>query len=115
MVELGDKRAQFLKEGHTNQFQVRFACAFRHVRLSGRSDIADFPVEANRAWLCRDLPLGGAEENADMRRAKGRNPGRDRFGFERMLDCRENDGVARHVNEHSTPRKIGDDFVLLGK
>ena len=51
-------------------------------------------VEANGAGLRRRLPLGGAEENADVRGANVGDTRRDGRGLDRTIDGGKDDTVA---------------------
>lgn len=70
-------------------------------------------VEAD--WVGRggDLPLGGAEDDADVSGIKLQEAGRNGAGFYGLVDgCEDNDVVAGDLNDDAAAGEAGDDFVL---
>jgi len=79
------------------------------------SSIGNWPVEANGARLRGDLPLRGAEKNADVVGAERGNAGRNAAGFDGMFDGAEEDSVAGDEDDDAATGEIGNDFVFLGE
>ena len=70
-------------------------------------------VEAH--WLGRggDLPLGGAEDDADVAGVELQEARRDGVGFDGLVDGGEDDDVvAGDLNDDAAAGEVGDDFVF---
>ena len=114
MMELGNERAQFFEEGNADLLEVLLCTARRREASVNRAKVGDVAVEANRPGLRSDLPFGRAKENADVPAVNGGYARRNGFGFERMIDGREHNGVIGNVNDGAAAGEVGDDFVFLG-
>ena len=115
VVELRDEGTELFKIGNANGFEIRFAGIGGAVDvLAGREKLGEIPVEPNGARLRWNLPLGSAKEDADVLGAESRHARGGRFGFERMVDGAENDGVAGNEDDDAAAGEVGDDFVFLG-
>ena len=114
MMELGNERAQFFEEGNADLLEVLLCTARRREASVNRAKVGDVAVEANRPGLRSDLPFGRAKENADVPAVNGGYARRNGFGFEGMIDGRENNGVIGYVDDGAAPGEVGDDFVFLG-
>jgi hypothetical protein len=114
MMELGNKGAQFFEEGNADLLEVLLGAARgSEARING-AKVGNVAVEPDGPGLRRDLPFGSAEENGDVPAINGGNARGNGFGFERMIDGCENDGVISYVNDGAAAGEVGDDFVFLG-
>ena len=114
MMELGNERAEFFEEGDADLLEVLFGGAFRDSVGIDSAKVRNVAVESDWPGLRSDLPFGGAEENGDMAAVNGGDARRNGFGFEGMIDGRENDGVIGDVNDGAATGEIRDDFLFLG-
>ena len=114
MMELGNERAQFFKKGNAYLLEVLFGAAGGGIAGVDGAKVGDVPVEPDRPGLRGNLPFRSAEENADVAVINGGDARRHGFGFERMINGGENDGVIGNVNDGAATGEVGDDFVFLG-
>ncbi len=113
VMELGNQRAQFLEEGHTDLLEVLLGATFANIATIRGAKVRDVAIEPNGPGLRSDLPLRCAKKDADVAAIDGSDARRNGFGFEGMIDARENNGAVGHVNERAATGKVGDDFVFL--
>jgi len=99
MMELGNQRAQFFQKGYADLFEVRFGAPFGDSVGIHSAKVGNIPVEPNGPGLRGDLPFGCAEENADVPGVNRGDARRNRFGFERVIDGGENDGVIGNMDD----------------
>ena len=114
MMELGNEGAQFLEEGDADLLEVLFGGAFRNSVGIDSAKVRNVAVESDWPRLRGDLPFGRAEENGDMAAVNCGNARRNGFGFERVIDGGENDGVIGDVDDGAAAGEIRDDFLILG-
>jgi len=95
-------------------FEVLFGAAGLRVKGIGGGHRLDFAIETDGLGLRGDLPLGSAKENADVPAVYRGDTRGNGFGFEGMIDGREDDGSVGNVNDGAAAGEIGDDFVFLG-
>ena len=113
VMELGNERAQFFQEGDADLLEVLLGSAFGNEVGIDSAKVGDFPVESNGPGLRGNLPFGCAKENADVPAVNGGHAGRNGFGFERMINGREQYGTVGNVNDGAAAGEVGDDFVFL--
>ena len=114
MMELGHEGAQFLEEGNADLLEVLLGAALGSESGVNSAKVGDVSIEPNGPGLRGDLPLGRAKENADVPAVNGGDARGHGFGFERMIDGREHNGVIGNVNDGAAAGEVGDDFVFLG-
>jgi hypothetical protein len=115
MMELGNEGAQFFEEGDADLLEILFGGAFRNsVGIDG-AEVRNVAVEPDWAGLRGDLPFGGAEENGDMAAVNGGHARGNGFGFERVIDGGEDDGIIGDVDDGAAAGEIRDDFLILGE
>lgn len=115
MMELGNERAEFLKEGDADLLEILFGGAFGNsVGIDG-AQVWNVAVESDWAGFGGRLPFGGAEEYADMAAVNGGHTRRNGLGFERVIDGGENDGIVGDVDDGAAGGEIRDDFLVLGE
>ena len=115
VMKLGYERAEFFQEADADEFEVGIAGAGGLIGLRiGGTEVPDFAIEADRPGLRGNLPLGSAEEHADMCGPNGGNTRWDGLGLDGVVDDAKNDGVAGDVNQDAAAGEVGDDFVFLG-
>lgn len=111
---MGNQRAQFLEEGHTDLLEVLLGTAFANIATIRGAKVRDVSIEPNGSGLRTDLPLGCAKEDADVTAIDGSDAQRNGFGFERVIDAGKNNSAVGDMNERAATSKVGDDFVFLG-
>ena len=114
VMELGNKGAQFFEEGDADLLKVLFGGAFGNSVGINSAKVRNVSVEPDWTWLRGDLPFGRAEENGDVAAVNGGDARGNGFGFERVIDGGENDGVIGDVNDGTAAGEIRDDFLILG-
>jgi len=114
MVELGNEGAEFFEEGNADLLEILFGGAFGNSVGIDSAEVRNVAVEPDWAGLRGDLPFGGAEENADVAAVNGSNARRGGFGFERVIDGGEDNGIVSDVNDGAAAGEIRDDFLILG-
>ena len=113
-MELRNERAEFFEESDADGFEVRlgFAGVILITRVAA-GDTLEILVEAHWLRVGGHAPLGGAEEDADVRGVEFDKARRDAAGFDGMIDGGEDDvAVAGDVNDDAAAGEIGDDFVF---
>jgi len=113
MMELGSKGAQFFEEGNADLLEVLLCGSGGSEPGVDSTEVGDVTVEPNGPGLRGDLPFGSAKENADVAAVNGGDAWRHGFGFERVIDGCENDGVIGNVDDGAAAGEVGDDFVFL--
>jgi hypothetical protein len=114
MMELGNERAKFFEKGHADLFEVLLGGAFgNRVRINS-AEVWDVAIEPDGPGLGCDLPFGGAKENADVAAVNGGDTRGNGFGFERVIDGGEKNGVVGDVDDGAAAGEVGNDFVFLG-
>jgi hypothetical protein len=70
-------------------------------------------IEANGLWRSRRLPLGCAENDADVGGVELEQARWDRLGLDGLIDGGENDDVILGNLDNDTPTgKAGNDFIF---
>jgi hypothetical protein len=72
----------------------------------------DILIQANRFGIGWELPLGCTEKDADVALIKFHYTGRDRIGFDGLIERGEDDGVFRNMNDDAATREIGHNFLF---
>ncbi len=119
VMELGDEGAEFFEESDADSFEVGSGCVGELVvvLVGGAGNSLEIAVEADGRGGGGDLPLGGAEDDADVAGVKLQKAGRDGIGFDGLVDGGEDDDViAGDLNNDAAAGEAGDDFVFaLGR
>src|SRR6266481_4109227 len=113
MMELRSKGAQLFEEGNTDLLEVLLCGAGGSEPGVDSTEVGDVTVESNGPGLRSDLPFRSAKENADVAAVNGSDAWRHGFGFKRVIDSRENDGVIGNVDDGAAAGEVGDDFIFL--
>jgi len=114
VVKFGNEGAQFFEEGNADLLEVLLGAALGSESGVNSAKVGDVAVEPNGPRLRGDLPFGRAKENADVAVINRGDSRRHGFGFERMIDGREHNGVVGNVNDGAAAGEVGDDLVFLG-
>jgi len=112
-VELRNEGTQFFEEGNADLLEILLGGAFRNSVGINRAKVRDVAVEPDGPGLRGDLPFGRAKEKTDVAAVNGSNARGNGFGFERMIDGRENDGAIGNVDDGAATGEVGDDFLFL--
>jgi len=118
VVKLGDERAERFEKGDADGLEVGLGLAgVRGLVLVGSFNVLKVTVQADRAGSGRRLPLGGAEDDADVGGIQLHEARRDRVSFDGLIDSGEDDDVIfSDLKDDAAAGEAGDDFVfaLLG-
>ena len=99
MMELRSEGAQFFQKGDADLLEVLLDAARGCEAGVDGAKVWNVAVEPDGSWLRGDLPFGSAKENTNVAVVNGGDAWRHGFGFERVVDGRENDGVIGNVND----------------
>src|SRR5713101_5003720 len=99
MMELRSEGAQFFEEGNADLLEVLLGGAGGSEPRVDSTKVGNVTVEPNGSGLRGDLPFGSTKENANVAVINGGDAWRHGFGFERVIDGRENDGVIGNVDD----------------
>src|SRR5215475_6340847 len=99
-MKLRNERTKFLEKGDADLFKVLLGIGEDGRAGINRSEVGNLSIEPDGAWLRGNLPLRGAEENADVAAVNGRDARRNRLGLKGMIDGGEEDSVV--------PRDVDD-------
>ena len=113
-MKLGNEGAEFFQEGDADLFEILLGGAFGNGVGIDRAEVRDVAVEPDWAGLRGDLPFGRAEEYGDVAAVNGGHTRRNGFGFERVIDGGENDGIIGDMDDGAAAGEIRDDFLILG-
>ncbi len=113
VMKLGDERAEAFEKGDADLLEVLVDVGTGIVGIGSRQ-AGNVTIKANRLGLGGHLPLGSAEENADVTIINGSDARRNGFGLEGMIDGGKEDGVVGDLDDGAAAGEIGDDFVFLG-
>jgi len=115
VMELGDKGAEFFEESDAESLEVGGGCLGKRVivLVGSVGNGLEVAVEADGRGGGGNLPLGGAEDDADVASVKLQETGRDGTGFDRLVDGGEDDDfVACDLDNDAAAGEVGDDFVF---
>jgi hypothetical protein len=112
VMELSDERAELFEKGDSDCFEIRLGFTIGLNPRIGGGNALDILIEANRFGIGRELPLGRAEQYADVPGVELHNTGRDRICLDGLIQRRENDRIFRHVNDDASACEVGDYFLL---
>lgn len=115
VMKLGDEGAKFFEESDADSFQIGsfLARILRIVLIVGLRDGLVVAVEADGSGCGRNLPLRGAEQDADMLRVELQEAGRNRILFDGLIDGGENDDVVfGDLSDDAATGEGSDDFIF---
>jgi hypothetical protein len=112
VMELCHERPQLFEKGDANRFEIRLRLTVGLELRIHRSDMLDILIQANRFGIGGELPLGCTEKDADVAPVKFHYTGRDRIGFDGLIERGENDGVSRNINDDAATCEIGHNFIF---
>ena len=113
MMELRGEGTQLFQESNADLLEVLLRRARGSESRVNGGKVGEVAVQANRFRLRGNLPLRSTKENRDVTRIDGRDARWNGFGFKRMIDGREENGVIGDLDDGAAAGQISDDFVIL--